>query len=154
MGVKRRSPLSTHALGLAFAIATLGCTGTISSSSTQGAGSGGTTTSVVPGAAGAGPAAGGASGATAPSVPVPPASLPQSMSGPINPGRVVAHRLNKVEYDNTIRDLIGLDLAPSSTFGLPDDTYVEGFDNNADALSASPLLLEKYQAATAAIVAA
>jgi hypothetical protein len=73
--------------------------------------------------------------------------------GPINPGRVVAHRLNKVEYDNTIRDLIGADTKPSNTFGFPDDNYIEGFDNNADALTASPLLLEKYQAAVDAIVA-
>jgi Protein of unknown function (DUF1592)/Protein of unknown function (DUF1588)/Protein of unknown function (DUF1595)/Protein of unknown function (DUF1587)/Protein of unknown function (DUF1585) len=74
-------------------------------------------------------------------------------SGPINPGRVVAHRLNRVEYDNTIRDLIGVDLKPSSQFGFPDDNYVEGFDNNALSLSASPLLLEKYQMAVDAIVA-
>ena len=58
------------------------------------------------------------------------------MAGPINPGRVVAHRLNKVEYDNTIRDL---DRHRSQTvvvtLGFPDDNYVEGFDNNADALT-------------------
>src|SRR5690349_9360275 len=77
-----------------------------------------------------------------PSTIVPPGDLPPGSAGPINPGRVVAHRLNKVEYDNTIRDLIGFDLKPSSTFGFPDDNYVEGFDNNADSLTASPLLLE------------
>jgi hypothetical protein len=65
----------------------------------------------------------------------------------------VAHRLNKVEYDNTIRDLIGVDLKPSGQFGFPDDTYVEGFDNNADSLTASPLLLEKYQLAADSVVA-
>jgi hypothetical protein len=78
--------------------------------------------------------------------------LPPGMAGPINPGRVVAHRLNNVEYDNTVRDLIGLDLAPSTTYGFPDDAYVEGFDNNADALTAPPLLLEKLETATQAIV--
>jgi hypothetical protein len=88
-------------------------------------------------------------------VPVPPAQLPKTQGGaPINPGRVTAHRLNKVEYDNTIRDLVGADLKPSATFGFPDDTYIEGFDNNADALSASPLLLEQYEAAATAVVAA
>src|SRR6185436_6142700 len=56
---------------------------------------------------------------------------PQGAAGPINPGRVVAHRLNNVEYDNTVRDLIGADLKPSSELGFPDDAYVEGFDNNA-----------------------
>jgi hypothetical protein len=78
--------------------------------------------------------------------------LPPGAAGPINPGRVVAHRLNNVEYDNTVRDLVGLDLAPSSSYGFPDDAYVEGFDNNADALTAPPLLLEKLETATQAIV--
>src|SRR5690242_9268277 len=78
--------------------------------------------------------------------------LPPGAAGPINPGRVVAHRLNNVEYDNTVRDLLGVDLAPSTTYGFPDDAYVEGFDNNADALTAPPLLLEKLETATQAIV--
>jgi hypothetical protein len=81
-------------------------------------------------------------------------ALPPGVSGPINPGRVVAHRLNNIEYDNTVRDLMGVDLKPSSTYGFPDDAYVEGFDNNADALTAPPLLLEKLQTATEAIVGA
>ena len=80
--------------------------------------------------------------------------LPPGATGPINPGRVVAHRLNNIEYDNTIRDLLGVDSKPSSTYGFPDDAYVEGFDNNADALTAPPLLLEKLQTATEAIVTA
>jgi hypothetical protein len=84
----------------------------------------------------------------------PPAGAPSGMAGPINPGRVIAHRLNKVEFDNTIRDLVGLDLKPAIQFGFPDDNYIEGFDNNAEALTASPLLLEKYEAAADAIVAA
>jgi hypothetical protein len=80
--------------------------------------------------------------------------LPPGAVGPINPGRVVAHRLNNVEYDNTVRDLVGVDVKPSSTYGFPDDAYVEGFDNNADALTAPPLLLEKLETATEAIVGA
>src|SRR6476659_2206053 len=80
--------------------------------------------------------------------------LPPGATGPINPGRVVAHRLNNIEYDNTIRDLLGMDLKPSSTYGFPDDAYVEGFDNNADALTVPPLRLEKLQTATEAIVTA
>src|SRR5437763_14233394 len=52
--------------------------------------------------------------------------LPTGSAGPINPGRVVAHRLNNVEYDNTVRDLVGLDLAPSRTYGFPEDGYVQG----------------------------
>ena len=80
--------------------------------------------------------------------------LPPGLAGPINPGRVVAHRLNNVEYDNTVRDLVGVDLKPSGTYGFPDDAYVEGFDNNADALTVPPLLLEKLETATQAIVTA
>src|SRR5262252_2522676 len=80
-------------------------------------------------------------------------TLPPGLAGPINPGRVVAHRLNNVEYNNTVRDLTGQDTRPSVAFGFPDDTYIEGFDNNADALAAPPLLLEKLETATAAIVA-
>jgi len=80
--------------------------------------------------------------------------LPTGTAGPINPGRVVAHRLNNVEYDNTVRDLVGLDLAPSQTYGFPEDGYVQGFDNNADALTAPPLLLEKLETATEAIITA
>ena len=79
---------------------------------------------------------------------------PTGLAGPINPGRVVAHRLNNIEYDNTIRDLTGQDSKPSVTNDFPADTYIEGFDNNADALTAPPLLLEKLQAATEAIVSA
>jgi hypothetical protein len=97
--------------------------------------------------------AGAAGGAGLPGQAQAAGALPQGASGPINPGRVVAHRLNRVEYDNTIRDLIGVDLKPSSQFGFPDDNYVEGFDNNAQSLNASPLLLEKYQMAVDTIVA-
>jgi hypothetical protein len=136
----RTPPKPWRATGLALALL-VGCTGHIS-------GAGATTS-------GAGPSSGGGGAAGAPaSVPVPTSQLPMGATGPINPGRVTAHRLNKVEYDNTIRDLVGLDLKPSSTFGFPDDTYIEGFDNNADALTASPLLLEQYEAAADAVVQA
>jgi hypothetical protein len=61
----------------------------------------------------------------------------------IEPGRVVAHRLNRVEYDNTTRDLLfGLDLHPAAAF--PIDNFAEGFDNNAQELGMSNLLMEKY----------
>jgi hypothetical protein len=62
---------------------------------------------------------------------------------PIDPGRVVAHRLNRVEYNNTIRDLFyGMDMRPAD--GFPVDNYAEGFDNNAQELRMSNLLFEKY----------
>jgi hypothetical protein len=75
----------------------------------------------------------------------PPTGGPQVMVGnvAIEPGRVVAHRLNRVEYNNTIRDLFyGLDLRPADAF--PVDNYAEGFDNNAQELRMSNLLFEKY----------
>lgn len=59
-----------------------------------------------------------------------------------NPGRVTARRLNRVEYDNTVRTLLGVQARPSSDFPADDSGY--GFDNNGDVLSVSPLLMEKY----------
>ncbi|MFN0124804.1 MAG: DUF1592 domain-containing protein [Blastocatellia bacterium] len=61
-----------------------------------------------------------------------------------DPGRVTARRLNRAEYNNTIRDLLGLDIEPANDF--PQDDSAHGFDNIADALSLSPTLLEKYMA--------
>ena len=62
--------------------------------------------------------------------------------GPSDPGRVTIRRLNRTEYDNTVRDLTGLDLHLGQTF--PADDVGEGFDNIGDVLSLPPLLLEKY----------
>ena len=60
-------------------------------------------------------------------------------------GRIAAHRLNRAEYNNTIRDLFGIDLHPADSF--PADTAAYGFDNNSDALNLPSTLLEKYVAA-------
>lgn len=65
--------------------------------------------------------------------------------GPANPGRVTMRRLNRNEYDNTVRDLTGLDLHLSDAF--PSDDVGYGFDNIGDVLSISPLLMEKYLSA-------
>ncbi len=62
--------------------------------------------------------------------------------GPPDPGRVTIRRLNRKEYDNTIHDLIGLDLKSSADF--PADDVGDGFDNIGDVLTLSPILLEKY----------
>jgi hypothetical protein len=61
-----------------------------------------------------------------------------------NPGRVTARRLNRAEFNNTVRDLLGVDTQPADDF--PQDDSVYGFDNIAEALSVSPLLMEKYLA--------
>ena len=59
-----------------------------------------------------------------------------------DPGRVTARRLNRTEYNNTIRDLLGVSLRPANEFPVDDAGY--GFDNIGDVLSLSPLLMEKY----------
>jgi len=53
-----------------------------------------------------------------------------------NPGRPLAHRLNRTEYANAIRDLLSLDVDVASL--LPPDDSSSGFDNNADVLGVSP----------------
>ena len=63
-----------------------------------------------------------------------------------NPSRgrpMTAHRLNRLEYKNAVRDLIGLDVDVEA-FLPPDDADAEGFDNNAEVLSVSTTLMERY----------
>ncbi|HEY7512672.1 MAG TPA: DUF1592 domain-containing protein [Vicinamibacteria bacterium] len=64
---------------------------------------------------------------------------------PADPGRVTARRLNRTEYNHTVRDLLGVTLRPADEFPQDDAGY--GFDNIADVLSLSPVLMEKYMAA-------
>lgn len=71
-------------------------------------------------------------------------------SGDQRPGRVTIRRLNRAEYNNTIRDLVGIDFQPAADF--PSDDVGHGFDNIADVLSMSPILLEKYLAAAETVV--
>jgi hypothetical protein len=59
-----------------------------------------------------------------------------------DPGRVTIRRLNRVEYEYTVRDLFGVEFEADEEFP-PDDTGY-GFDTIGDVLSISPLLLEKY----------
>ena len=61
---------------------------------------------------------------------------------PPDPGRVTVRRLNRVEYNNTVRDLMGVSIRPADDF--PSDDVGEGFDNIGDVLSLPPLLFEKY----------
>jgi len=62
---------------------------------------------------------------------------------PKDPGRVTIHRLNRAEYNNTIRDLLGVDTRPADGFPA-DGAGGGGFDNNADTLFIPPLLMEQY----------
>jgi hypothetical protein len=71
-------------------------------------------------------------------------------NAPVNPGRVTARRLNRTEYGNTIRDLLGLDFDPAEDF--PSDDIGHGFDNIGDVLTLSPVLMERYLSAADSIV--
>ncbi|MYD70999.1 MAG: DUF1592 domain-containing protein [Acidobacteria bacterium] len=65
-----------------------------------------------------------------------------------DPGRPTLHRLNRTEYRNAIRDLLAVDIDPAL---LPADNAAYGFDNNADALTLSSALTERYLGAAARI---
>jgi mono/diheme cytochrome c family protein len=60
----------------------------------------------------------------------------------VTEGRVVLRRLNRVEYENTVRDLLGIELELKEL--LPPDTAASGFDNNGEALHVSSFLMERY----------
>jgi hypothetical protein len=77
--------------------------------------------------------------------------LDRAAAGSLNPGRPLLHRLNRVEYGNAIRDLLGLEVDPALL--LPPDDAAYGFDNVGDVLGVSPVLLERYMGA-AGIVSA
>jgi hypothetical protein len=62
-----------------------------------------------------------------------------------DPGRVTARRLNRNEYSNTIRDLLGVEFHAEKYF--PTDDSGDGFDNIGEILTVSPVLMEKYLSA-------
>src|SRR4029453_15198309 len=66
------------------------------------------------------------------------------------PGSVVLHRLNRAEYANAIRDLVGLQI--DATTLLPPDDSANGFDNIAGSLTNSPTLPDSYTTAAARVV--
>ena len=66
-----------------------------------------------------------------------------------NPGRPTIHRLNRTEYANAVRDL--LDLQIDGAEFLPVDNVAEGFDNIAEVLAVSPMLMDQYMAVAAQV---
>ena len=70
------------------------------------------------------------------------ASLDAAAAKKNNPGSYVLHRLNRTEYANAVRDLLGVTIDVTEL--LPSDGGDFGFDNIATALKTSPLLLERY----------
>ncbi len=71
--------------------------------------------------------------------------LDQSAAVRPRPGRLGVHRLNRAEYANSVRDLLGLDIDVVAL--LPPDEAGYGFDNIGDVLTVSPLLMERYMSA-------
>lgn len=68
-----------------------------------------------------------------------------------DPGRPVLHRLNRAEYDNTVRELLGTERRLAELF--PNDDHGFGFDNNAGVLSISPMQFQLYERAAEILAA-
>jgi hypothetical protein len=105
-----------------------------------------------------GGAGGSPSGASAPIPPAdgtspggskPPSSSPGAPSA-ADPGRIAIRRLNRTEYNNTVRDLLGTSLRPADDFG--GDPSALGFDNNGDVQSLTPSQVEQYESAAFTLV--
>lgn len=71
---------------------------------------------------------------------------------PRDPGRAFPHRLSRLEYNNTVRDLLGIDSHPADSFP-PDGGGGGGFDNNSATLFIPPVLVEKYLSTAAELLA-
>jgi mono/diheme cytochrome c family protein len=69
-----------------------------------------------------------------------------------NPGRPLPHRLNRAEYANAVRDLLAVDVGDVAAL-LPADDSAYGFDNIAEALGTSSVLLERYVTAAGRVSA-
>jgi mono/diheme cytochrome c family protein len=77
-------------------------------------------------------------------------AIDRASAGHINPGRTASlHRMNRAEYANAVRDLIAIQVDPKQM--LPPDEQAFGFENNGDALSVQPALLDRYMSAAATI---
>ena len=132
--VQRVVTRQTLTVALAMAVAFAGgCTGTIrDSASAVDPGSGGTHNGTTTGSGGTTTTSGNGGSTVA--------------CGAVDPGRVTIHRLNNLEFNNTVRDLLGDTTQPAATF--PPDTGGANFDNNADVLGMNPLLFERLESAT------
>lgn len=76
-------------------------------------------------------------------------SIDRAAKADPNPGATPLHRMNRTEYANAIRDLLSIEVDPSTI--LPPDDSLEGLDNLADVLGTSPALIERYVGAAAKI---
>jgi mono/diheme cytochrome c family protein len=76
--------------------------------------------------------------------------LDQAGAAHADPGHVGLHRLNRKEYGNAVRDLLGIEIDPAEL--LPRDEPREGFDNIAAALQVTPSFLDQYISAARTVV--
>jgi hypothetical protein len=83
-----------------------------------------------------------------PTDPTPPTST--GSTGPGDPGRVTVRRLNRIEYDNTLRDLLGTTSRPAQAFEMDPSGF--GYDNNGDVQTLTTLQIEHYQNAAEAAI--
>lgn len=148
-GRDRAVGLRRHALRAAWLLsfAALGCSGVIESGSDHqpapAGPSGGPNGSTSP-------ASGGQSGGSAANAANSGTGGASAAAADVDPGRVTLHRLNRVEYTNTVRDLLGSALRPADDFPADDRGY--GYDNIADVLSLSPVQIEMYFNAAQALI--
>ena len=78
------------------------------------------------------------------------AGIDRAAAANVNPGRTASlHRLNRAEFANAVRDLVGVEVDAQAM--LPPDEQAYGFENNAEALSIPPALLDRYVSAATAI---
>jgi Protein of unknown function (DUF1592)/Protein of unknown function (DUF1588)/Protein of unknown function (DUF1587)/Protein of unknown function (DUF1595)/Ca-dependent carbohydrate-binding module xylan-binding/Protein of unknown function (DUF1585) len=77
-------------------------------------------------------------------------NTPPAPQGQKKLSAVKAHRLNRSEYNNTVKDLLGTRLRPADTF--PEDDFGYGFNNNAEVLSVSFAHIEQYEQAAESLV--
>jgi hypothetical protein len=78
------------------------------------------------------------------------AGIDRAAAAKVNPGRTASlHRLSRAEYANAVRDLVGVEVDAQAM--LPPDEQAFGFENNAEALSIPPALLDRYVSAATAI---
>jgi len=79
------------------------------------------------------------------------ADLDRAAAANPSPGRPLLHRLNRAEYANAVRDVLALEVDVTTL--LPPDDSSAGFDNNADVLGVSPVLMERYLSAAMTLAA-
>ena len=80
------------------------------------------------------------------------AALAGGVAAPDDPGPALLRRLSRDEYARTIRNLFGVAFDAAAAAGIPDESQGSGFANRADVLGLAPALMEKYFAASDAVL--